>query len=263
MSADKLPFILPVEFVIGPRTNDKECLYKYAKLTSCQEKDTNITHIHELVNGTIKGQTRVLAASITMEEISRGTKKFKKEVFDKVQLELCQFGLLIYNASIKELVDVPGQEYFSYLGLKTQMEAANEAKKDVYEANMMKKMNFLLFSMNVVYVLTTLILEDGGDDATVKQITKRNKWDNNDYVCRGLILKEYSRSVCESVCADAVMKYYDVVNKWVVTASCRVGDAISSRCLESKVMRECGFDVERDAWLKGDVIGEDNYDDDG
>ncbi|GKF34612.1 hypothetical protein Tco_0107812 [Tanacetum coccineum] len=51
-------------------------------------------------------------------------------------------------------------------------------------------MHFLLSSMSVVYVLTTPISEDGGDDATVEQIRKRAKWDNDDYVCRGLILKE-------------------------------------------------------------------------
>ncbi|GJV41102.1 zinc finger, CCHC-type containing protein [Tanacetum coccineum] len=49
-------------------------------------------------------------------------------------------------------------------------------------------MHFLLSSMSVVYVLTTPMLEDGGDDATVEQIRKRAKWDNDDYVCRGLIL---------------------------------------------------------------------------
>nr|GEX16852.1 dihydropyrimidine dehydrogenase (NADP(+)), chloroplastic [Tanacetum cinerariifolium] len=50
-----------------------------------------------------------------------------------------------------------------------------------------EKMHFLLSSMSVVYVLTTHIPEDG-DDATVKQLRKRGKWDNDDYVCRGLIL---------------------------------------------------------------------------
>ncbi|GJX58458.1 zinc finger, CCHC-type containing protein [Tanacetum coccineum] len=40
----------------------------------------------------------------------------------------------------------------------------------------------------VVYVLTTPIPEDG-ENATVDQIRRRNKWDNDDYVCRGLILK--------------------------------------------------------------------------
>ncbi|GJU95120.1 hypothetical protein Tco_1319876 [Tanacetum coccineum] len=38
-----------------------------------------------------------------------------------------------------------------------------------------KNMHFLLFSMSVVYVLTTPIPEDGGDDATVEQIRKRAK----------------------------------------------------------------------------------------
>ncbi|GJZ81209.1 zinc finger, CCHC-type containing protein [Tanacetum coccineum] len=45
-------------------------------------------------------------------------------------------------------------------------------------------MHFLLSSMSV----GTPISEDGGDDATVEQINKRAKWDNNDYICRGLIL---------------------------------------------------------------------------
>nr|GEW10491.1 hypothetical protein [Tanacetum cinerariifolium] len=46
-----------------------------------------------------------------------------------------------------------------------------------------KKLHFLLFSMSVVYVLTTPILKDD-KNATVDQIKRRNKWDNDDYVCR-------------------------------------------------------------------------------
>lgn len=53
----------------------------------------------------------------------------------KVQLELNQFALHIYNANVKQLVDVRGHEY-SYLGQKTQMEAANQAQVDVSEAKM-------------------------------------------------------------------------------------------------------------------------------
>nr|GEU71064.1 zinc finger, CCHC-type [Tanacetum cinerariifolium] len=58
-----------------------------------------------------------------------------------------------------------------------------------------KKMHFLLFSMSVVYVLTTPMPEDGGEDPTVEQVRKRAKWDNNDYVCRGLILNGMSDSL--------------------------------------------------------------------
>jgi hypothetical protein len=58
-----------------------------------------------------------------------------------------------------------------------------------------KKMHFLLSSMNVVYVLCTAIPEDHGDAATVEQIRNRSKWENDDYVCRGLILNGMSESL--------------------------------------------------------------------
>ncbi|GJT28644.1 hypothetical protein Tco_0908919 [Tanacetum coccineum] len=45
--------------------------------------------------------------------------------------------------------------------------------------------------ISVVYVLTTPIPEDD-ENATVEQIIKRAKWDNDDYVCRGLILNSMS-----------------------------------------------------------------------
>ncbi|WCJ40437.1 Flotillin-like protein 2 [Euphorbia peplus] len=134
MSAEKLPFILPAVFTIGPRVDIEESLILYARLISHHDKQSY--HVVELVKGVIEGETRVLAASMTMEAIFRGTKEFKQEVFEKVQLELNQFGLHIYNANVKQLVDVPGHEYFSYLGQKTQMEAANQAKIDVAEARM-------------------------------------------------------------------------------------------------------------------------------
>jgi flotillin len=134
MSAEKLPFILPAVFTIGPRSDDDECLLRYAKLISPHDKLSH--HVNELVKGVIEGETRVLAASMTMEEIFRGTKSFKQAVFENVQLELNQFGLVIYNANVKQLVDVPGHEYFSYLGQKTQQEAVNQAKVDVAEARM-------------------------------------------------------------------------------------------------------------------------------
>ncbi|GKF10759.1 hypothetical protein Tco_0048685 [Tanacetum coccineum] len=56
-------------------------------------------------------------------------------------------------------------------------------------------MHFLLSSMSVVYVLTTPIPEDGGDEATVEQIRKKAKWDNDEYICKGLILNGMSDSL--------------------------------------------------------------------
>ena len=56
-------------------------------------------------------------------------------------------------------------------------------------------MHFLLSSMSVIYVLTTPIPEDHGDDATMEQVRRRAKWDNDDYICRGLILNGMTDSL--------------------------------------------------------------------
>ncbi|GJX16563.1 zinc finger, CCHC-type containing protein [Tanacetum coccineum] len=45
-------------------------------------------------------------------------------------------------------------------------------------------------AMSVVYVLTTPIPKEG-ENATVDQIRRRNKWDNDDYVCRDSLKAKY------------------------------------------------------------------------
>nr|GEW44047.1 zinc finger, CCHC-type [Tanacetum cinerariifolium] len=55
-----------------------------------------------------------------------------------------------------------------------------------------KKMHFMVFSMSVGYVLTTHMSEDGGENPIVEQVKKMAKWDNDDHVCRGLILNGMS-----------------------------------------------------------------------
>ncbi|GJU57414.1 hypothetical protein Tco_1235180 [Tanacetum coccineum] len=66
-------------------------------------------------------------------------------------------------------------------------------------------MHFLLSSMSVVYVLTTPITDDGGDNTTVKQVRKRAKWDNDDYVCRDSLEANY-------MAGDASSKMFLVSN---------------------------------------------------
>ncbi|GKA09230.1 hypothetical protein Tco_0688561 [Tanacetum coccineum] len=69
---------------------------------------------------------------------------------------------------------------------------ANFSKLEKFEGvdfrRWQKKMQFLLSSMSVVYVLSKPVPDDG-DDATMEQIRKKSKWENDDYVCRGLIIK--------------------------------------------------------------------------
>ncbi|GKA16057.1 hypothetical protein Tco_0695804 [Tanacetum coccineum] len=69
--------------------------------------------------------------------------------------------------------------------------AANFSKLDKFEgmdfSRWQKHMHFFLLSINVVYVLSTPILNNG-DDVTMEQMRKRSKWKNDDYVCKSLIL---------------------------------------------------------------------------
>nr|GEX90221.1 zinc finger, CCHC-type [Tanacetum cinerariifolium] len=66
-------------------------------------------------------------------------------------------------------------------------------------------MRFLLFNMSVVYVLTTLIPEDVGDNPTVEQVRMKAKWDKDDYVCRGLILSERFQAYLETFEGDLTL----------------------------------------------------------
>ena len=54
-----------------------------------------------------------------------------------------------------------------------------------------KKMQFLLTSMKVVYVLTTPVPEEV-ENETLEQTRKRNKFWNDDFICRGTILNGMS-----------------------------------------------------------------------
>ncbi|GJY25438.1 zinc finger, CCHC-type containing protein [Tanacetum coccineum] len=75
---------------------------------------------------------------------------------------------------------------------------ANFSKRDKFEGvdfrRWQKKIHFLLSTMSMVYVLTIQKPEDG-ENAIVEQSEKREKWDNDDYVCHGIILNGMSDSL--------------------------------------------------------------------
>ncbi|KAI8900297.1 hypothetical protein BC833DRAFT_618685 [Globomyces pollinis-pini] len=134
MTIEKLEFTLPAVFTIGPE-DTPESIMKYARLLAANDAHS-IHHIQELVTGIVEGETRVIAAGMTMEEIFKERKFFKEHVLQGVQSELNQFGMIIYNANVKQLQDAPGSEYFKYLRLKSQEGAINQAKVDVAQAQM-------------------------------------------------------------------------------------------------------------------------------
>ncbi|KAH7845590.1 hypothetical protein Vadar_003870 [Vaccinium darrowii] len=62
MRAEKLPFLLPAVFTIGPRLDDEDSLVKYAKLVSPHEKLSS--HIKDLVHGIIEAALNRFAICI-------------------------------------------------------------------------------------------------------------------------------------------------------------------------------------------------------
>lgn len=149
MTVEKLKFSLPAVFTIGP-ADTLEALEKYAVLLT-GESDGRPTptastgvvsvaagrnHVQDIVKGIIEGETRSIVSTMTMEELFRERQVFKGKVIAQVQSELDQFGLRIYNANVKELMDTPGSEYFAFLSRKAHEGALNQAKVDVADARM-------------------------------------------------------------------------------------------------------------------------------
>ncbi|KAL2256715.1 hypothetical protein VTK26DRAFT_1232 [Humicola hyalothermophila] len=174
MTKEKLQFLLPVVFTIGPDVNQRganvrggtdtdtrfsgaagdgtpagdddwrredrgDSLMKYAMLladSGSNNKDTNHQFLENIVKGIIEGETRVLVSSMTMEEIFTEREVFKRRIFRNIQGELDQFGLKIYNANVKELKDAPNSVYFESLSRKAHEGATNQARIDVAEAQL-------------------------------------------------------------------------------------------------------------------------------
>ncbi|KAJ2971938.1 hypothetical protein NUW58_g9291 [Xylaria curta] len=159
MTKEKLQFLLPVVFTIGPDVNARgansrfgnephtgehahdedrgDALMKYAMLLAdSSEKDKGAQYLENIVKGIIEGETRVLVSSMTMEEIFTEREEFKRRIFRNIQGELDQFGLKIYNANVKELKDAAGSTYFQSLSQKAHEGATNQARIDVADAQL-------------------------------------------------------------------------------------------------------------------------------
>ncbi|KAF3766624.1 hypothetical protein M406DRAFT_38046 [Cryphonectria parasitica EP155] len=166
MTKEKLQFLLPVVFTVGPDVDARganssgsrnvqsqvngeaqedyvrdDSLMKYAMLLTSgssrtSDQKTN-SFLQNIIKGIIEGETRVLVSSMTMEEIFTEREEFKRRIFRNIQSELDQFGLKIYNANVKELRDAPESNYFESLARKAHEGATNQARVDVAEAQLL------------------------------------------------------------------------------------------------------------------------------
>ncbi|KAI5363680.1 putative Band 7 domain, Flotillin family, Band 7/SPFH domain superfamily [Septoria linicola] len=146
MTSEKLQFMLPAVFTIGPK-DDTAALKKYAVLLTGDSDGhvrtqkggivaTGGNHVQDIVKGVIEGETRSIVSNMTMEELFNNRKMFKEQVVKNVQAELDQFGLNIYNANVKELQDMGDSRYFESLARKAHEGAQSQAQVDVANARM-------------------------------------------------------------------------------------------------------------------------------
>nr|GEX13514.1 zinc finger, CCHC-type [Tanacetum cinerariifolium] len=126
--------------------------------------------------------------------------------------------------------------------------ASNFAKLEKFEGvdfrRWQKKIHFLLSSMSVVYVLTTPMPDDGCENSTVEQAKRRAKWDNDNYVCRGLILNGMSDSLF-----DVYQNVETSKELWdTLEAKYLVGDALSKKFFDESIHVSCIIDKLPPSW---------------
>lgn len=126
MTIEKIAFILPGVFTIGPK-NDINELVKYARTV----ENNDITKI---VLGILEGEVRLSSSRMSIEEIFNDRSAFRKTIIDQVQMELDKVGMYIYNANIKELQDTKESTYFDNRSQGVRSRVENIALVDKAEA---------------------------------------------------------------------------------------------------------------------------------
>lgn len=165
MTKEKLQFVLPVVFTVGPdvlhrganskfstaddggahdspthdddddhidathREDQGDALMKYAMLLAQSDgskKGANQDNLGNIVRGIIEGEVRVLVSSMTMEEIFGEREVFKQRIYRNIQTELDKLGLKIWNANVKELKDAQDSHYFESLSRKAHEGATSK-----------------------------------------------------------------------------------------------------------------------------------------
>ena len=69
----------------------------YSTLLSNKTED----ELTSIIKGIIEGETRVLTANLSLDEIFRGRDEFREAVTKRVDVELGRLGLCIHNANIQ------------------------------------------------------------------------------------------------------------------------------------------------------------------
>ncbi|ANB50802.1 hypothetical protein [Powai lake megavirus] len=132
MSKELVPFKLPLTFTVSPKhpEQDLQGFINYATRLG----DMNEEQVKNIIGGIVNGETRGFVGTMTIQEIFNDKEAFKKNVVERVQKDLEQFGLEIHNANIEEMHDTEGNSYFENLKKKALETARTLSRIDVAEA---------------------------------------------------------------------------------------------------------------------------------
>ncbi len=119
---------VPSTFTIGISTNPDIMNNAAERLLGLTEKD-----IATQARDIILGQTRLVIATLSIEEINQDREKFLDLVNKNVSTEVNKIGLELINVNVRDITDESG--YIEALGRKAASEAINQAKVEVAEAD--------------------------------------------------------------------------------------------------------------------------------
>ncbi len=119
---------VPSTFTIGISTNPDIMNNAAERLLGLNDKE-----IATQARDIILGQTRLVIATLSIEEINQDREKFLDLVNKNVSTEVNKIGLELINVNIRDITDESG--YIEALGRKAASEAINQAKVEVAEAD--------------------------------------------------------------------------------------------------------------------------------
>ena len=119
---------VPSTFTIGISTTPDIMNNAAERLLGLNDKE-----IATQARDIILGQTRLVIATLSIEEINQDREKFLDLVNKNVSTEVNKIGLELINVNIRDITDESG--YIEALGRKAASEAINQAKVEVAEAD--------------------------------------------------------------------------------------------------------------------------------
>lgn len=139
MSQERIPFKMPAVFTVGPHyqpTADDlagqppDSLIRYVSLLL----DLSPEELHRLIVGVIEGETRILSATMKLDDLFNKRDAFKEVITGNLNAEFKRLGLWVYNANVNDLADLEDSSYFSEQRKRALQKVAEQARVDVAEA---------------------------------------------------------------------------------------------------------------------------------